>query len=553
MRGYRDMIGSTRTSSLLLGVSMLGLLSGCGLFGSGGPTTSEKARPGAERAIAASGNLPAASSGRQYEPGIAPIDETRTGPQIGSVVAARGGQRAQQEAIAKAAAERDAKAREERQQADAERKAKEASAKPGGPSTPIPQPQREQAATPIPQPTPPVTATPIPPPSATPAVAEPTSAPAPVAVASAPARRVDPNKAFEPPPGWVPPGQNAPAPTASARPTAVATAAAPPPAPMPVAAPPAPLPPAPTVTTAAAAPPPLPPAPTPAARTPGRRADPNKAFEPPPGWVPPGQTAPVAVATAAAPPPPAPAAVAAPPPLPPAPSVTTAAAAPAPLPPAPTPAARAPTRRADQNRAFEPPPGWTPPASAPAVAAAAPPPAAPPPPPAPVITAATPPPAAPVVAAPAPAPAPEPVAIVQADIPSARSGSVPFTALKSPPFGGPMQVAVIQFGRSSSGLGGIDDSVLQRVAQIYKRNGGTVRVVAHASQDATASSVEAIERGNYDVSRRRALAIANRLMALGVPRTAIIAEAASDSEPVYETSTARGVAANRRAEVFLDL
>ena len=142
---------------------------------------------------------------------------------------------------------------------------------------------------------------------------------------------------------------------------------------------------------------------------------------------------------------------------------------------------------------------------------------------------------------------------MQADIPSARSGSVPFTALKSPPFGGPMQVAVIQFGRSSSGLGGIDDSVLQRVAQIYKRNGGTVRVVAHASQDVAASSAEAIERGNYDVSRRRALAIANRLMQLGVPRTAIVAEAASDSEPVYETSTARGVAANRRAEVFLDL
>jgi flagellar motor protein MotB len=39
---------------------------------------------------------------------------------------------------------------------------------------------------------------------------------------------------------------------------------------------------------------------------------------------------------------------------------------------------------------------------------------------------------------------------------------------------------------------------------------------------------------------------------LGVPASAIVAEAASDDEPVYETNTARGVAANRRAEVFID-
>ena len=165
VRGYRDMIGSTRASGLLLGVSMIGLLSGCGLF-SGGPATSEKVRPGAERQIAVSGSLPAASTGRQYEPGIAPVDETRTGPQIGSVVAARGGQRAQQEAAAKEAATREARAREEREQTtreSAEAKGGAGTRRPGGPSTPIP--QREQAQTPIPEPSAPVSATPIPPPA----------------------------------------------------------------------------------------------------------------------------------------------------------------------------------------------------------------------------------------------------------------------------------------------------------------------------------------------------------------------------------------------------
>ena len=104
-----------------------------------------------------------------------------------------------------------------------------------------------------------------------------------------------------------------------------------------------------------------------------------------------------------------------------------------------------------------------------------------------------------------------------------------------------------------AGLGGRDSDVLRKVADIQRKNGGTVRVVAHAEQDVSGSSVSQIERGNYDVSRRRALAIANQLMALGVPRSAIVAEAASDSEPKFATNTARGIAANRRAEIFLDL
>lgn len=116
-----------------------------------------------------------------------------------------------------------------------------------------------------------------------------------------------------------------------------------------------------------------------------------------------------------------------------------------------------------------------------------------------------------------------------------------------------MQVAVVQFGRGSSGLGGVSQDVIANVARMQKRNGGTVRIVAHASEDVAASTAEALERGNYDISRRRALAITNLLMTYGVPRGSIVAEAASDGEPAYGTNTPRGVAANRRAEVFLDL
>jgi outer membrane protein OmpA-like peptidoglycan-associated protein len=160
----------------------------------------------------------------------------------------------------------------------------------------------------------------------------------------------------------------------------------------------------------------------------------------------------------------------------------------------------------------------------------------------------------PPVATPAPQPvAPAvPAAPIEANIAKAQSGMVPPGTVKSRPLGSQIEVAVIQFGRASSGLGGNDYSVLSQVAQMHRRNGGTVRVVAHAAQDVSASSDEALERGNYEVSKRRALAIANQLMSLGVPRSAIIAEAASDGEPKYETNTARGLAANRRAEVYLD-
>lgn len=161
----------------------------------------------------------------------------------------------------------------------------------------------------------------------------------------------------------------------------------------------------------------------------------------------------------------------------------------------------APTR-ADPNKAFVPPPGWMPPGTATRVAAVAP----------------------PAVAAPA--------------------GTLPT--------GAPVQVAVIQFGPMSSELNGKDQSVLARVAQVQRANGGKVRIVAHSAQDAAGTSADALARDNFEVSRQRALAVANQLLRLGVPANRIAAEAASDEEPAYETNTARGIAANRRAEIFVE-
>ncbi len=87
--------------------------------------------------------------------------------------------------------------------------------------------------------------------------------------------------------------------------------------------------------------------------------------------------------------------------------------------------------------------------------------------------------------------------------------------------------------------------MLARVAEIQRDNGGTVRIVAHAPRHRTGID-------NFDMSRRRALATAQELRRLGVPLSQMVAEAASDDEPIYQTSTARGLTANRRVDVFID-
>src|ERR1700675_785623 len=102
---------------VLVGVSMLPLLGGCGWFDSSTPANTVKVRPGAERQVAASSSLPPASAGRPYDAAVVPVDETRNGPKIGSIVSDKGGQKAQLEAAAKEAAERDKQAREAREKA----------------------------------------------------------------------------------------------------------------------------------------------------------------------------------------------------------------------------------------------------------------------------------------------------------------------------------------------------------------------------------------------------------------------------------------------------
>ncbi len=105
----------------VLGVSALALLSGCDWFGSSTPADMAKLRPGAERDVPASSALPPPAAGQQYGAPVSPVDDTRNAPQIGSVVAPSGGQKAQLEKQ-----EKDELAREEQDRAAREKAAREA-------------------------------------------------------------------------------------------------------------------------------------------------------------------------------------------------------------------------------------------------------------------------------------------------------------------------------------------------------------------------------------------------------------------------------------------
>jgi outer membrane protein OmpA-like peptidoglycan-associated protein len=116
---------------------------------------------------------------------------------------------------------------------------------------------------------------------------------------------------------------------------------------------------------------------------------------------------------------------------------------------------------------------------------------------------------------------------------------------------GGRRIAVIYFRHGASSLQGRDRKVLRDVAQIYERQGRDLRVVGHASSRTAAMDPVDHRMANFDTSLKRAQAVVDALVSMGVPRDAIQLEARGDNEPVYHEFMPTGEAGNRRAEVFL--
>jgi hypothetical protein len=170
-------------TSLAVGMAALILLSGCDWLGIGSstPTSSEKARPGAERQVSVTNSLPAARAAGGYDASFAPVDETRNAPKIGSVVQGKGGQKAQKEATEKDANQREAREREERarqqREADLKKPRTDKPATPGDTKPPATPSADAVPPPPAPPPPAPVTSAPLTPPPASSPPAAPAAPP----------------------------------------------------------------------------------------------------------------------------------------------------------------------------------------------------------------------------------------------------------------------------------------------------------------------------------------------------------------------------------------
>lgn len=117
---------------------------------------------------------------------------------------------------------------------------------------------------------------------------------------------------------------------------------------------------------------------------------------------------------------------------------------------------------------------------------------------------------------------------------------------------GVTKVATIQFSSGSSQLDMRDLQVLQKVAALQQQNGGTIRVIGHASSRTRSMDPVRHKMVNYSVSVARADTIARQLVRLGALKSKIFVGAVSDTQPIFYEVMPTGEAGNRRAEIYID-
>ena len=164
---------------------------------------------------------------------------------------------------------------------------------------------------------------------------------------------------------------------------------------------------------------------------------------------------------------------------------------------------------------------------------------------APVTAAAPPTPAQPPSPAPAPA-VPERHASLAQPAPEKPSAEQPEAVLKT------AQVATIYFGDGSAHLSPQDRRVVEKVAEVARMTGGTLRIVGHSSVGPATGDPERRDAVNYKMSLERANAVAEELRRRGVPASHMQVMAEGSRNPIYAETAPTGAAGNRRTEIYLD-
>lgn len=112
-------------------------------------------------------------------------------------------------------------------------------------------------------------------------------------------------------------------------------------------------------------------------------------------------------------------------------------------------------------------------------------------------------------------------------------------------------VAVIQFASDSDALDSHDRSILDDVARLQRERGAKLLVVGHASARTAQMAREQQLELHYDISQRRADAVARALRDVGVAPGALFAQAMGADAQLYQESMPSGEIANQRVEIYL--
>lgn len=111
--------------------------------------------------------------------------------------------------------------------------------------------------------------------------------------------------------------------------------------------------------------------------------------------------------------------------------------------------------------------------------------------------------------------------------------------------------STVYFGHGSANLTAGERQEIARVAQAALANGAGVQVIGHASSRTADLSLRDHEVANLAISLRRAEAVADALIAAGIPANRVLVEAVSNTRPEFFEVMPAGEAGNRRAEIFL--
>lgn len=114
------------------------------------------------------------------------------------------------------------------------------------------------------------------------------------------------------------------------------------------------------------------------------------------------------------------------------------------------------------------------------------------------------------------------------------------------------ETITVYFGLGSAALSRDGRRRLRRIADLYRENGGKVRVVGHASSRTRDLPIERHKMINFEISLDRATRVANELIKLGVDSDAIQTVAMSDNHPLYYEWMPSGEAGNRRTEISIE-